>query len=270
VFASLIFDLEPDGPVEFIGDHLHGWFIGLVKARDAALANRLHAPVRGKPFTLWAGPRFSLGQAGMSRDATDLGYWLRITSVDLTLTTLLARFATAPETRVVFLGRSRFKRVATFADADQHAWTGVATAKDLWATNMAGPQRRGRVRLSFLSPTAFSRGRSSTTLLPIGQLVFRSLIKTWNENTVPTIDDALEAELLGVIQEEAHEIHSVSPLRFQDHKLKGFVGSCEYSCGRKSSEDARRLLHLLSDFAFFAGVGLKRTMGMGQVIGEDA
>ena len=46
---------------------------------------------------------------------------------------------------------------------------------------------------------------------------------------------------------------------------KWFVGSCEYSVGRRGSADHRRFLRLLAEFAFYAGVGLRTTMGMGQV-----
>jgi len=53
-------------------------------------------------------------------------------------------------------------------------------------------------------------------------------------------------------------------------RLKGFVGDCEYSCGPRAADQSRRLLHLLSEFSFFAGVGLERTMGMGQVVGESS
>jgi CRISPR-associated endoribonuclease Cas6 len=55
------------------------------------------------------------------------------------------------------------------------------------------------------------------------------------------------------------------PVRFSTHRLRGFVGECTYTANA-NDERARRVLHLLADFAFFAGVGMKRTMGMGQVI----
>ncbi|MBI3490961.1 MAG: CRISPR system precrRNA processing endoribonuclease RAMP protein Cas6 [Acidobacteria bacterium] len=50
--------------------------------------------------------------------------------------------------------------------------------------------------------------------------------------------------------------------------MRGFIGTCEYSVGPRAPEDVSRALHLLADFAFFCGVGLKTTMGMGQVLGE--
>jgi len=140
-------------------------------------------------------------------------------------------------------------------------------------TWMTGPLPTGRVRLRFVSPTAFSktsreRRNRATTLFPRADLAFESLLRIWNKNVTQRIDDGLRRALLEVVQEEAHELRTVPPVRFDRHRLKGFVGFCEYSCGQNPSDDARRLISLMADFAYFSGVGLKRTMGMGQVIGE--
>lgn len=267
MFKSLLIEIEPTELVEASGGQVHGWFMREVSARSPALATRLHAPVRGKPFTVWTGPRFALGPAGVQRDESDPVRWLRLTSVDPELTALLPEIASSLD--VVTLGATAFHRLQIFTDG-QHPLTGNLDPKDLWARWMDGVAPRGRVSLRFLSPTAFSKGRSSTTLLPVAALVFRSLLKTWNENVTPAVTEEAAAELLAAVQEESHTLHTVPPLRFQSHQLKGFLGECEYSCGAKASDPSKRLLHLLSDFAFYAGVGLKRTMGMGQVIGEDA
>ncbi len=268
MFTSIILELGPEGHAKFFGDHLHAWFMREVANRDPAIADRLHAPVRGKPFTVWAGPRFTLDHAGVTRDDSDTLYWLRITSVDANLSAILPRLALGPTAASVTLGESVFKRVRVLDDPNVHRWTGAADPKTLWARWMNGQQPRGRVQFRFLSPTAFSRGRGSTTLFPVAHLVFRSLIKTWNENVEPKIGDDLAEELVTAAQEESHALQTVPPLQFKSHRLKGFIGVCEYSAGARSSPEAARLLHLLADFAFFAGVGLKRTMGMGQVIAE--
>jgi CRISPR-associated endoribonuclease Cas6 len=251
-FLAVVLNLQSATPADVIGDHLHGWLINQAEAVPS-LADRLHTPPeekgqRGKPFSL-----------GFGRD--NQGHWLRITSVDAELSAFLERL---PVTSVT-LGHQTFPCVHRFAPR-QHPWTGASDSQALWAKWMQGPAPAGRVRLHFLTPTAFARGRSSTTLLPWPELVFKSLIGTWNANASAQIDEAAAAELLTHVQDESHVIRTVPPLRFKSHRLKGFVGQSEYSCGREAPERARRLLHLLAAFAFFAGVGLKRTMGMGQVV----
>lgn len=269
MFASVVLEIEPRGRVDFIGDHLHGWFIGELARHNQALADRVHAGTSGKPFSLWAGHRFTLDVSGVSRDETDPVHWLRLTSVIPELTAFLTTLAAEPPT-TIDLGSSRFDVRRTLARREDHRWTGTARPDEMWARWMTSASLpRGRVSLTFLSPTSFSKGQHSTTLLPVAPLVFRSLVTTWNKNVTPRIDDETSAALLDAVQEESHDLHTVPPLRFASHQLKGFVGVCEYSCGSKASDASRRLLHLLADFAFFAAVGLKRTMGMGQVVGES-
>jgi len=267
MFSSLVVELAHNGPVDVIGDHLHGWLLSVLANRFAALGDRLHAPERGKPFTVFLGAinptDFNLGNDHPGSPAT---HWLRLTSVDAQLSSVLPEIADSID--VVSLGRYRLskRRVLSLRD---HPLVRLASGADLWSNWMAGSEPAGRVKLHFLSPTGFARGREgSTTVLPIGHLVFRSLLKTWNENVTPPVPDRIAAELLAIVQEEAHRLHTPPPVQFERSRLNGFAGECEYSCGPRASAESRRLLHLLTDFAFFAGVGLKRTMGMGQVVGE--
>jgi CRISPR-associated endoribonuclease Cas6 len=268
MLLSSLIELETPHDAVVSGEHLHGWFLQAVSTLDKALASRLHAPARGKPFSLWFGPRFGLGPEGVSRDASDPISWLRVTSVDPDLSDLVGQIVTSPDFAVVRLGRTEFKRSHTLLGG-QHPWAGAMMPDDLIARWLTGPPPAGRVRLRFVSPTAFAKSNHSTTLLPVAALVFRSLLKTWNENVTRTVAEPLVTELLNIVQEEAHDLTTTPPRRFRGHQIKGFVGTCEYSCGTKAPEELRRLLHVLADFAFYAGVGLKRTMGMGQVIGES-
>jgi CRISPR-associated endoribonuclease Cas6 len=56
-------------------------------------------------------------------------------------------------------------------------------------------------------------------------------------------------------------------LHFPKHKQKGFVGICSYLVRQEAEESAQ--LTALAEFARYAGVGSKTTMGMGQVRAED-
>jgi CRISPR-associated endoribonuclease Cas6 len=52
-------------------------------------------------------------------------------------------------------------------------------------------------------------------------------------------------------------------LRFRRSPQVGFVGQVTYGL-MAENEAARCQLNALADFAFYAGVGIKTTMGMGQ------
>ena len=124
------------------------------------------------------------------------------------------------------------------------------------------------VILEFHTPTAFSSNvRNVTRLFPEPSLVFRSLGKRWNAHAGGpfAFDDGLLEELCDGIRVERYALETREVRLSTRASTKGFVGSCEYSVGRHGSADRRRFLRLLGEFAFYAGVGLRTTMGMGQV-----
>lgn len=270
MFSSIVHELRPERRVTLLGDHLHGWLIEQVAARDSVLANRLHPPrqpdltaevearprLRGRPFSVCL-------MAATGGQATHL---LRVSSIDPELSAMLPELG-ANLPRLSFGGTSWERRVPNNGPA--HPLSGHILPADLvrrWSSSQ--PAISERVTFNFLSPTAFSRGRGelrSVTLFPAPDLVFRSLVETWNAYVWPLPEPDVAA-LLATVRERTHDIRTAAPVRLSEHKLTGFVGRCTYSCLPAAPESARRLLHLLADFAFFAGVGMKRTMGMGQTV----
>ncbi len=155
----------------------------------------------------------------------------------------------------------------------------------------------------FRSPTAFSTGQAAwgkqMHLFPDPKRVFESLARAWN--TWAPSHFTMDAH---AIQTYAHDWIAVSHYELQtrtfhfDHSVQeGFTGKCMYTMKEREwthsrharpIEDSptpnRRLrsgdnlppttigaeltpvqaLHLLANFAFYAGVGHKTTMGMGQ------
>ena len=149
---------------------------------------------------------------------------------------------------------------------DEHPWSRTSTFEELRARWRQGDVP-GRVRLLFLSPTAFA-GRDASTLFPLPALVFGSLVRRWNQHAPEPFAPSVRDSLLGTIREEAHELHTF-PIEFGTHRLKGFVGVCEYSAHQGAPAEVSRVVQTLADFAFYSGVGLTTTMGMGQVICEQ-
>lgn len=265
---SIIFELAPfdHGEGAFTGHHVHAWFLDAVRHLDAPAAEALHTSTRYKPFTLWAGPRFALGPGGVSRDQADDHIWLRATGLDAGTCALLERLTSDPP-RMIQLGGHRLSPVRVLICPENHLWCGTSSFDELQA-----PWRdaavSGRVRLLFLSPTAFA-GRDTRTLLPLPSLVFGSLVHRWSQHAPEPFAPAVRDTLLGAIREESYDLCTAPPVDLGTHRLKGFVGTCEYSVGPNATAEIKRAIHALADFAFYSGVGLKTTMGMGQVICEE-
>jgi len=59
-----------------------------------------------------------------------------------------------------------------------------------------------------------------------------------------------------------HSIHT-RMVDFGSYKLLGFVGNVRYLLPEDMHEILRRTINCLADYAFYAGVGYRTTMGMG-------
>lgn len=172
----------------------------------------------------------------------------------------------------------------------------VEQARALDPASPAGQQ----IALEFRSPTAFSDGQTAwgkrMHLFPDPERVFDRLARVWNEWAPAAL--ALDAP---AIQTYAREWVAVAYHRletrlfyFDRYAQVGFTGQCHYRLmearareGRPAPEKANQedgtalagssppatvgaglapaqALHLLAEFAFYAGVGQKTAMGMGQ------
>jgi CRISPR-associated endoribonuclease Cas6 len=137
--------------------------------------------------------------------------------------------------------------------------------------------------LEFASLTTFSRGSSKNgygthaAMFPLPQLIFSNLIRRWEDIAPPELAPMIQKERIEqYLQEDgiivldydlnAHHVH------FTTHLQRGFVGTCTYQVRgheeRSGSGEALSLhqqVYLLTQLAFYCGVGYKTAMGLGQV-----
>ena len=147
------------------------------------------------------------------------------------------------------------------------SWAGESSYESLaqaWLLDTRRPP--ARLNLLFASPTAFHSGGLSVPL-PLPRLVFGSLLERWNALAPLRLGD----DILAFAEREV----AISRHRLQTEALPlsgglhiGFTGRCTYVVpgiqrAPDRSEYAWRALHLLAAFAFYAGAGIKTTMGMG-------
>lgn len=152
-----------------------------------------------------------------------------------------------------------------------------------------------QLKLEFATLTTFNRSHAHGygahyALLPLPQYVFLNLAKRW--------EDIAPAELLSIIHPRLIEDYTLEDgviitdydlqphrLHFTKHEQPGFVGRCTYlvrdsrrsstaaisKASQESSESGEsslsipQQLWLLSQLAFYSGVGYKTSMGMGRM-----
>ncbi len=170
------------------------------------------------------------------------------------------------------------------AREDSSGWTGYTSFSGL--VEKARALRLKRIEdleLEFATLTTFHRGNASSpygkhyALLPFPQYVFPWLAKRWQELAPPELADIIQPERIEcyvnddgiVIEDHALQTHRV---QFARYPQRGFLGTCTYSLRGPDEASVlpghltiRQQIVLLSQFAFYTGIGYKTTMGMGQL-----
>jgi CRISPR-associated endoribonuclease Cas6 len=258
----LVLQLEKDAVVPKTTNHqTHALVLNLVRQCNASLSARLHDEPGYRPYTV--SPLRGLAVSGehlLLRH--DRPCYLRITLFDdmCIWHQLLTHFLESGPIYVQ-LGhvKLRLTRLLSTPDNDPTGWTSTTD----WQMLSALPAKQS-LTMHFVSPTAFSWGRRRFVIFPEPFLLWESLLHTWNRYS--PIAYRFEREgfrtlLLNTIQVTKCSLRTKT-LYFPNYTQKGFVGSCSYSF--KAPDDAA-LLTTLAAFAYYAGVGYKTTMGMGQV-----
>jgi CRISPR-associated endoribonuclease Cas6 len=256
-----------------MGRQVHAAFLRTVRKSDAALAEVLHLPnMPRRPFTV--SPLLGMGRArhGRVHLSPERDYFLRFTVLYPPIfERFMARFLRGEGRPVIRLGRALLLIKEILTTPGSHPWAGCTS----WARLAAEAQPNAEVTLAFTSPTAFGFGQKAwgkkVMVLPLPEVVFGSLARSWND--LAPLPLQVERKALRAYVEEHVVVKRMDGVHTQMHAFRrsmqvGFVGRVVYGL-MAENEAARCQLNALADFAFYAGVGMKTTMGMGQTRRSD-
>ncbi len=268
--TSLVLTLETEQTLTlppFLGRASHGALLRLVAEDDPDLAERLHAPDARRPFTcstLWGGRR--QGRSLVLEPGEPV--FLRYTGLSEEVSRRLERMAERPPDRIEVEGHPLAVRRATLDPAD-HPWAGRTSYEELASRRLLpGGQLPARVELEFVSPTAFRSG-GRTLPLPLPDLVFGSLVEKWNSFSPVAVSEEVRRFAAECLAISRYRLSTQAVTGKGESVQIGFVGRCRYAILNRDRY-WMSLIHLLADYAFYAGVGYQTTVGMGQVrrVGE--
>jgi CRISPR-associated endoribonuclease Cas6 len=174
--------------------------------------------------------------------------------------------------------------------ASTSTWSGHTTYQELIHAALAVQSASFAARtigFEFCSPTAFSDGQRGWKhhmyRLPSPDRVFGNLAKSWNMWAPPAfhIDQKrLQVYCQQWVDLSDYELHT-DTLLLTHAPQKGFLGWCIYFVMEQEAGSLKeetcpimpgmpelcpaQILHLLHRFSFYAGIGTKTAMGMGQV-----
>jgi len=265
MLTSLVFSLAPAEPVSlplFLGRASHAAFLQLTATLDPELAARLHTPNERRPFTcsnLMGGKR-----AGRSLELTPAdALSLRFTGLNAEVSALLTELAAQPPPELE-IDRAVFAVRGATVDPAGDPWAAQTSYEALASRRLlADGSTPHFAELEFVSPTAFRTG-GHTLPVPLPRLVYGSLVDVWNQFAPVAVPEEM--------RRYAEECLAMSRYRLATHAVPGkgrpiqigCSGTCRYVATNRDRYWLG-MLQLLTDFAFFAGVGYQTAAGMGQV-----
>ena len=238
---------------------VYGAFLDLVRQTAPALAVYLHSASREKPFTLSGLSVLASETANGSSPPVSISF--RVTGFSKEITSWLARCLENPPSSIDLLGREmQLIRIAPSEPSSSVCTTFEELYGRIFDLNVELPRR---LSLGFLTPTAFRSGRRNI-LFPVPGLVFRTLSQKWNTYAPIDLGEMVPRLIDETVRVSRYRLRT-QMLRFDDYPQIGFTGEVSYLISKDLPDLWVRAIHLLADFAFYAGVGYKTTMGMGQV-----
>ena len=251
-----------------VGHQAHAAFLKTVGEADPALAETLHlpnAPIR--PFTVSPLLGVPAARDGRVRLSPEHEYALRFTVLYPPIfERFMARFLRGDGRPVVRLGSALLLIKEILVTPGSHPWAGHSS----WAQLASQARPADEIAFEFTSPTAFGFGQKTwgkkVVVLPEPEPVFGSLVRSWNSLAPPPLcldRDALMAYVQEHVVVKRLDGLETRMLHFSRSPQVGFVGRVTY--GLMAPDEAVRCqLGGLADLAFYTGVGMKTTMGMGQ------
>lgn len=240
-----------ENPSLITPDVLHGFFYSLLSDE---IAEKLHRSYRYKPFCIWAPKIFKFQKEENNSSESPLKNLTITISLlkDELFSPILSHLATLRKT--LFLGPYKVSLVDS---------VGSFIKDDLYKNyeDFLNSSLSPYFYFFFQTPVSFKK-KDIDYPLPDPALVFKSLLNKWNYFAPMRVD----IDLRSVFEEKLCVVFA----RIRTFKIKlslgsgvtGFKGKVVYYV-KRAKEEELRWLNALGNFATFAGVGRKTTMGLG-------
>jgi CRISPR-associated endoribonuclease Cas6 len=240
------------------GDLAHAAAFDLFSRLDPSLSKSLHDNATRKPFTI-----SPLGGTLRRKEidfvvTPNVIYPWRISGLTSEMAGLLAKIS--PELGNVLFKKTTFKIEAIARIPEDHPEAGT----DLFSSLFSRWSKRSSfkaVTLRFLTPTTFRIGRVEQPI-PLPGLVFGSLLAAWHcfaQERLEISKEVIEAKVV-----VSHWEGETQRVEMGDCRTVGCIGKFTYRLLDPGPEFCR-MIGLLSEFAFYAGVGWQTARGLGQV-----
>ncbi|MGL5080692.1 MAG: CRISPR-associated endoribonuclease Cas6 [Microcoleaceae cyanobacterium] len=279
---SLVLNLLPRSPISkahLSGRHLHALFLELVESVDSNLSATLHQQSVDKAFTLSPlqvarngnlSLRNSSDSRSLNSNASVLQFqqdrpipagtpcWWRVSLLDERLfSQLMHLWLSLNPNQPWHLGGAELQVTSVFGNPQpSQPWAGFISYDQI--IEQASDTER-QLQLKFCTPTTF-RLTKYDCALPTKELVFKSLLRRWNQYSDRVFSEAILESIYPSFFNIRTEMVTDSR-----SKLIGCLGDITFQILGEVEPVIIQQINALTDFALYAGVGRKTPMGMGMV-----
>lgn len=269
---------RPTAVQNHLGRAVQQFCLDAISRTDPALAAQLHEEGHAaRPYAVSGLLRPGGTQAIWGAVSAGDGAWLRLVGLRREVVAALEVFASQPPPTIE-LDYAPWEVEAVTWDTAAHPWAGRAHYAALIRQGLtASPPRQ--VALEFASPTAFHSDGLNVPL-PVPASVFGSLAARWRDFTGAPLPEELSPFVQHFVMLSRYRTETRILSFKQGSRQVGFVGEVSFTvAGRNAAleknqpelagalsarhADLARTLGLLAAFAFYSGVGIKTTAGMG-------
>lgn len=260
MIGSLLIKLRPLTPFKVRGkgeDVLYHLLLSVLQQKNQNLATEIEESKGEKPVTLspfLRGIKYSRGHSSLSpREIIPV----KITYLHQDILEPLTQGFFALTSKREPLKFSDGVIVIEKVDLQKATQANFTTFQNL----LAQAREESIVVLEFCSPTSFL-AKPEHLDFPLPELVLSSLVDKWNTFAEEKITEEIKKEFKKIkiswLRLTTEFVH------YSKHRAAGFMGKVAYTIPKTATEETRRRINALADFAFYSGVGMNTIKGMGQ------
>jgi CRISPR-associated endoribonuclease Cas6 len=237
--------------------------LAALQALDPALGPAIHDGDGPKPLTC-SGLLNGRRQRDVMPVRAGEPYFVRITGLTPPVCQALERALLHEPPATWVIAGHPFAVTNVCCDPRQDERSGRTTYETLAATQLLqerGPARR--VSFTFHSPTSF-QSKGMHIPAPLSNLVFGSLVDRWNTFSPITLSPEVRRFAEEMVALSNFRLESDVVFQKSGAPIIGSVGRATYTA-LGGDRYWLATMQMLADFALYSGVGVKTTVGMGQV-----
>lgn len=228
------------------GVELHGLIFHILNKINTEFATRIHE-YKEKPFAIGNLNGELTRNKGIASLKKEKVY-------SFVLTGLTREFSNYIDSIIVYLYKEPFvlgTAKCSFIDANIESMS--------YKKLINASPKLDKVEVAFISPSCFKR-LGMYSLFPTPELLLQGLKERFNLFSGIMLPEFNDAEIFIA----KYNLKTIA-VNFGKHHIIGFIGDCSYVVSPTANEEIKKQLGIYLNFAKFAGIGYKTTMGMGQI-----